>query len=180
MTCLLLPILLISNFACSKKSTTGIEPLSIQDFLVKNNEITGWAYSGTGWVANNITELTKQINGAADIYQRHGFVEAAHQAYQGKIDNADRLLSLTIYNQGSNGNALATYEDPDIGLTGALDWPDGAGQAAHYARFSGLSQVLAFYRGAYYVHLEINYDTEESLNILKQFALNVDGKLQKR
>ncbi len=169
------------SFSCSKKdSPMNVETLSIEDYLVKNNEITGWSYSGQGWVANNISELTTHINGEADIYQRHGFVEAAFQKYQGTIDSGERQIDLTVYNQGNTSNALATYEDPDIGLSGAIDWDNGAGEAAHYARFGGFSQALSFYRGSYFVLLRMGYDTEESLNILKQFALNVDGKIQSR
>jgi hypothetical protein len=171
-------IILLTSFGCEKESTKPNQVISIEDLLVKNNEITGWAYAGSGWVANNISELTIYINGLADIFQRHGFVEAAHQQYQGKVDNNDCLLKLTIYNQGNESNALAVFEDPDLGLSGALNWDNGAGQAAHYVRYGGLSQVLTFYNGSYFVHLEINYDTEESLNIVKQFALNVDGKIE--
>ena len=162
---------------CEKKNPTNNEGiLSIEDLLVKNNEITGWTYAGQGWVANNIPELTTYINGEADIYQRHSFVEAARQGYQGKIDNANRQMILTIYNQGNENNVRALFEDEDLGMTAAINW-NGAGKSAHYVRY-GLSQVLAFYRGAYFVLLEINYDTDESLNILQQFALNVDGKMK--
>ena len=164
--------------ACDKQTTKNDTIISIEDLLVKNNEITGWAFSGVGWIAHNISELTFYINGAAEIYQRHGFIEAAHQEYQGTIDSADRLLKITVYNQTDVANALATYQDPDLGHSGAIDWNDGAGIAAHYLRYAGLSQVLTFYRDAYYVVLELNYDSEESLNIMKQFALNIDGKIQ--
>jgi len=171
-------IILLLIFACNKRTTENQEIVAIEDLLVKNNEITGWEYSGAGWVANNISELTVYINGAAEIYQRHGFVEGASQSYQGKIDDVDRQLILTIYNQASESNAMEIYEDPDIGLSGALPWENGAGQESHYIRHGGFSQELTFYRGVYFVYLTINYDTEESLNILKQFALNVDGKIQ--
>ena len=170
--------LLCANVVCDKNTTKNDKIISIEDLLVKNNEITGWTFSGAGWIANNVSELTVYINGAAEIYQRHGFIEAAHQTYQGTIDNADRLLKITVYNQTDATNALATYQDPDLGHSGAIEWIDGAGTAAHYLRYGGLSQVLTFYRNAYFVLLELNYDTEESLNILKQFALNVDGKIQ--
>ena len=170
-------LLLILGLACSKKAEQNEEILTIEDLLVKNNEITGWSYDGAGWVANNITELTTIINGGAENYSEHGLVKAANQKYEGTIDNDVRQLSLTIYDQGSEPNALATYEDPDLGFSGAEVWVDGAGQAAHYIRH-GLSQELAFYRGSYYVHLNMLYDTEESLNILKQFAWNIDGKIQ--
>ena len=169
---------LVLSLACSQDGGTGSSVKSIEDLVVRNNEITGWTYSGAGWVANNVSELTQHIDGLADIYQRHGFVEAVHQSYQGTIDDGTRTLGLTVYNQGNTSNARETYEDPEVGLSGAIDWAAGAGDQAHYARYGGLSQALTFYRGSYFVYLEINYDTEESLNILKQFALNVDGKIQ--
>jgi len=153
--------------------------ISTEDLLLKDNEISGWSYTGARWVANDFAELTIYINGMAEIYQRHGFVDAAHQSYQGSINNFDCQISLTIYNQGSETNALATYEDPDVGLGEAVDWNNGAGQAAHYIRYNGLSQALTFYRGQYFVYLVINTDSDESLNTLKQFALAIDGKIQK-
>ena len=171
-------VLVLLSLRCEKNTASSDQVLSIEDLLVKNNEITGWSYDGARWLASSISELTTYINGAAEIYQRHGFIEATHQTYRGKIDNADRQLKLTIYNQGNESQAKATYDDPDIGLVGALDWDNGAGEDAHYIRYSGLSQAMTFYRSKYFVYLEITYDTEESLNILKQFALNVDGKIK--
>lgn len=179
----LLVALTLAVASCDKKTTepTASAPaVSIEDYLVKNNEITGWTYGGAGWVANNISELTTHINGAAEIYQRHGFMEAASQAYSGTVNSIETQIVITVYNQASQANALAVYEDPDIGLSGAIDWDGGAGQAAHYARYGGLSQVMAFYRGRHFVYMEMSIDTEESLNILKQFALNVDAKINNR
>ncbi len=149
-----------------------------ENLLVENNEIAGWSHTDSRWVANNFEELTVQINGMAEIYKKHGFVDAAHQTYIGTIENTERQLSLTIFNQGNESNALATYEDPDIGVSDAVDWNEGAGQAAHYIRYSGLSQAMTFYRGQYFVYLVINCDTDESLNVLKEFALTVDAKIQ--
>jgi len=174
--CLIIATLLFSFF-CEKKPTDNDDILSIEDLLIKNNEITGWTYGGSSWVANNVSELTTYINGAAEIYQRHGFVEAAHQQYQGKIDNVDRQLRIFVYNQGNENNSKTLYEDPDLGLSGAIEWTNGAGDTAHYIRYGGLAQTLSFYKDRYFVSLEINYDTEESLNILKQFALNIDGNI---
>lgn len=171
-------MLMVFLFSCHKSATKQNELIAIEDALVKNNEIAGWTYAGQRWVANNVSELTTYINGQAEIYQRHGFVEAANQSYEGKIDGANRQLQLTVYNQGSEANAQALFNDPDLQLTGGLVWTGGAGKEARYFRFGGLSQVMAFYRNSYFVYLQINYDTEESLNILKQFALNVDQKIK--
>lgn len=171
---------LILTSGCKKNS--GTDPSgttdAIEALLVRNNEIAGWSFSGSQWVASSISELTTYIDGMADIYQRHGFVEAAHQDYQGSVNSRSTTLRLTVYNQGASANAADLYNDTDLGFSGAIDWPGGAGEAAHYVRNAGLSQLLGFRRGAYFVLLEIGADTDESLNVLKTFALNVDGKIQ--
>lgn len=179
MQILALAIVTLTLFACKKESATdpGVAK-TIDAFVVKNGEIAGWSYSGSSWIANNLSELTVYIDGLAEVYRRHGFVEAAHQEYAGTVSGNQGLLKLTVYNQSTQANALSLYGDVDLGFSGALDWSGAAGQAAHYVRNGGLSQVLGFYRGQYFVYLEINADTDESLNVLKQFALNVDGKLK--
>jgi len=165
------------GLGCGDDSGGG-QAIAIEDLLLKNNEITGWTYSGTGWTASSISELTTYIDGKADVYQRHSFVEAASRGYQGTIDAGTRTISLTVFNQGNAAGAVDTYNDPDVGLSGPTPWSGGAGEGAHYVRYGGLSQALSFYRGTYFVLLEVNYDTEETLNIIKQIALNVDGKIQ--
>ncbi len=175
-----LAVLLLSvAFAvgCSKKSTETDDILTVEDLLVDNNEITGWTYSGQRWIATSVSELTVYINGLAPTYERHGFREAAHQDYSGTIDSGTRTLKLTVFDQGTMQNAKDTFDDPDTGVTGATAWVDGAGEEAKYVRNNQLSQMMSFYSGKYFVLLEMNFDTEESLNILKQFALNVDGKI---
>lgn len=171
----------ISFSGCKKDSSTKTndgQAKTINDLIVKNNEIAGWTYSGQGWTANNLSEFTTYIDGAADTYQRHGFIEAVHQEYQGSVNSASAVLKLTVYNQGTSSNASELYADPALGFNGALDWTGGAGNAAHYVRNGGLSQVLAFYRNGYFVYIEINTDTNESLNVVQQFALNADGKIK--
>jgi hypothetical protein len=165
--------------ACKKDSSSDPGTTkAIDAFLVRNNEIAGWTYTGSAWTANNVSELTTYIDGMADTYQRHGFVEAAHQDYQGSVNSQSVLLTLSVFNQGSQANATALYTDAALGFVGAIDWTNGAGNTAHYVRNGGLSQVLAFYRGGYFVSFTMSSDTEESLNVLKQFALNVDAKLK--
>ena len=174
-------IILIQFFliSCTKDSSGNNNTKTIEDFLVRNNEITGWSYSGSGWIANNITELTNYIDGAADIYQRYTFIEASYQQYQGTINNTQALIKLYIYNQTQKASASALYADPDIGMIGAIKWQNGAGDEAQYVRNGGLSQALSFYRDKYFVFLEIDADSDESLIVLQQFALNVDGKIRK-
>lgn len=174
-----LAIGLVLCIGCSEKGVTeNDEIMLIEDLLVDNGELTGWVYGGTNWSAASITELTTFINGMAEVYQRHGFEEAAFQSYEGTIDSGNRTLGIGIYDMGNEVNAKETFDDTDIGLSGATTWTAGAGEEAHYVRYGGLSQALAFYRASYFVYLELNFDTEESLDILKQFAINVDGKIE--
>lgn len=164
-------------YGCTKE-TGNNGALTIEDLLVKNNEITSWTYSGSGWIANNSSELTHHINGGAELYIKYGFIEAASQNYQGTINTVSCEIVLTVYNLGTDENVTALFDDPDLGLTSALIWSDNpAGTVAKYIRYSGLSQVLCFYRDNYLVYLTMSFDTEESLNILKQFGYNVDEKI---
>jgi hypothetical protein len=173
----LLTILTVILLVACSKSTDNNEKL-IEDFLVRSNEITGWTFSGSGWTANSISELTGYIDGEADIYQRYGFIEAAYQQYGGTVNSQSATLAIYIYNLGSAANALSTYNDPGLEMNGAIDWTGGAGDKSHYARNSGLSQTLSFIRKNYFVKLQIDADTDESLNVIKQFALNIDSKMK--
>ena len=153
--------------------------LSIEDILIKNNEITGWSYSGTNWVANNRSDLTTYINGGADLYFKYGFIEAAYQKYSGSINNIGCEIQLYVYNLGSSVNTANIFEDPDLCLSGAIVWTDNpAGTIAKYLRGNGLSQTMFFYREKYLVNLAVTSDNQESLGILKQFAKNIDEKLK--
>jgi hypothetical protein len=176
-------ILCISLLTGCKKNSTDPnngKVKTISERLPQNGEIAGWTFSGSGWTANNITDLTNYIDGAAPAYQRHGFIEAAHQKYQGTVNNANAIIGLTIYNQGTSATALDLYNDTDLGFNGAIDWngTGHAGTAAHYLQNGGLSQQLSFYRNGYYVYVEVNTDTPESLSIIQQFALNVDAEVK--
>jgi hypothetical protein len=163
---------------CKKDTGDDNNSLAIEDLIVKNNEITGWNYAGSSWIANNNSELTQQIDGGSELYFKYGFTEASGQKYSGQIENINNELDLTVYNLSNEQNASGLFDDPDLGLSSAISWTDGSGTRAKYVRNNGLSQELKFYRGKYLVELSITYDTEESLNILKQFAINVDEKLK--
>jgi hypothetical protein len=175
----ILIVLLALALACSEKSSTGSGgAVDIEDLLVRNNEITGWTYSDAGWVARNSEQLYAQINGAGVPYVRdYGFVEGAGQEYEGTIDSATRELEIWVFDLGTESNAKGAYDDPQLRPSGVTPWTDGAGQEAYYKRF-GLSQKMSFYRGPYIAILDMAYDTDESLNIIKQFALNIDGKIE--
>ena len=89
------------------------------------------------------------------------------------ILSVKNLCTHTIYCAGSYSFIIERIETFNTGIV--LD--NGTGTEAKYVRY-GLSQALAFYKKAYYVSLEMNYDTEESLNVIKQFALNVSNNIK--
>lgn len=165
---------------CQKDTGNNNGALSIEDLLVKNNEITGWAYAGNGWIANNGSELTQHIDGGSELFIKYGFLEGTFQKYTGTIDKIECEIDIYIYNQTTIDNVSALFDDADLGLSGALTWNDNpAGIKAKYYRNSGLSQTMHFYRDKYLIELSISYDSEGSLNIIKQFAYNIDDKLKK-
>ena len=169
----------LSFISCTKDTTNNNNNnQNVQDFLVKDNEISGWKFYGTGWTANNISELTNFIDGLADLYQKFGFLEASSQTYSGKVNNSDAELKITVYGQDTRNNALGVYNDPDNGLSSATELIPPVGDIAKYVRNSGLSQVFAFVKDKYFIYIEINTDSEESLNLVKQFALNVSNKIK--
>ncbi len=176
-TCFFLALSIL--FSCSKESNnTNQDKQAIQDLLVKDNEITGWNYVGSGWIANNISELTTYIDGMADLYQKYGFLEAAYQKYSGKVNNVQVELEVTIYNQLLINNATGVFNDSNNGLNGAINTSNKIGDQSKYIRNGGLSQVMAFTKGKYFVYIQISADTEESLNVITQFAKNVNTKIK--
>ena len=166
------------SFGCKKDSNKSTV-VAIEDLLVKNNEITGWAYSSSSWVANNGSDLTQKIDGGAEQYIKYGFIEASNQGYTGTINGSGVEITIRVYNLGSDENTSLIMDDPEVVPSNSLIWVDNhAGFAAKYMRFGGLSQHMYFNRGKYLIYLEADTDSEESLNILKQFALNVDEKVK--
>ncbi len=175
--CILAVVAALSLAAGCSKSTTAPETLTIEDLLVRNNELAGWTYGDERWVARNDTELFDAIDGAGDVNIRYGFREGAGQSYNGTISDTPSTLKLYVFDQTTSENAKSVFDDPDSGMSTAVPWPGGAGDEAHYLT-TQLSNTLTFHSGKYYVWLNINFGQDEGLNVLKQFALNVDGKIE--
>ncbi|MGD9140044.1 MAG: hypothetical protein PVJ42_00750 [bacterium] len=169
-------LLLLALTAACSKSTSEPEAISVEDLLVKNNELAGWVYGDERWVARNDTELFDIIDGAGEINIQNGFQEGAYQNYNGTINEESKVLDILIFDQGTSENAQTVYDAPETDFGDAVPWVDGAGEEAHYKTVGWVTR-MSFHRGKYYVLLTVNSDAEEGLNILKQFALNVDGKI---
>lgn len=171
--------LLILSIAagCSRKNTSKPEALTLEDLLVKSNEISGWQRTGQHWSAGSSSELTNCINGEAVIYTNHGFTEGTEQGYQGKLSEHAETLELRIFNQGNTANAKAVFDEIVSQMSSPVDWKDGAGQAAKIERYT-LAQRIVFYKSKYFIALSISTGQDAALDILKTFANNVDHKIQ--
>lgn len=173
---ILLTILALAFAATCSKSTSEPEVISVEDLLVKNNELAGWVYGDERWVAQNDTELFDEIDGAGEINMQNGFQEGAYQNYNGTINEEAKVLDVMIFDQTTSENAEIVFDAPETDFGDAVPWANGAGDEAHYKTVGWVTR-MSFRSGKYYVLLTVNSDSEEGLNILKQFALNVDGKI---
>ncbi|MBN1782978.1 hypothetical protein JW948_17725 [bacterium] len=162
---------------CDKKNTSGPETVTIEDLLVKDNEISGWSRSGDFWLASSSTELAVYIDGAADLYTRHGFVEAVSQTYQGLIEDNTESITIRIYDQANKDNAVALFPDYiNENTINPETWSE-VGEDARIERFVLGSQIV-FHKSSYFVYMEVSSSLEQALDILKSFARNVDRKIK--
>ena len=163
-------------FTFCNKSSSGPEVLTLEDLLVKDNEISGWNQSGEFWLAGSSTDLYTHINGAAELYNMHGFVEAVSQSYEGSIEGFTEAITLQIFDQGSEENVTALFEDYINNMSNPEQWTE-VGDNARIERFDLGIQII-FQESKYFVSLEITSSFEKALDILKSFARNIDLKIK--
>jgi len=171
----LLYIFMITLF-CSKENSTVSRPVTPEDLLVKDGEISGWQRTGDSWTAGSSSELSTYINGEEPLYTRHGFVEAAMQQYNGTVLNNSVTISIRIFDQGNSSNARSLFDEIILLLVNPIDWSPGAGNEAKIERLP-LTQRILFYKSDYLVSLTITSYLDEALEVLKTFANNLDSKI---
>jgi hypothetical protein len=169
---------IILQFAFCSEDNNGESLLTLEDILIKDNEISGWVTGGNSWIANSSGDLSSYINGEATIYTIRGFVEAALQEYQGLVIESQEFIELRVFDQGNIDNAKSVYDEVINGFSNPVDWIDGAGEEAKVDRISSLSQRIVFYDDKYFVSLSITNGIDEALNVLKTFAINIDTKIK--
>lgn len=162
---------------CSKKNATNPEIATVEDLIIKNNEISGWQWSGSSWTAKNETELMEHIDGAAPLYIKHGFVEGAGQSYQGNIQGNTATVILLIFDQGNASNAKNVFDEVVPTLSGGESWQMSSLQEAKIERLP-LAQTIVGWKGNYYIKLTIDLNLNEALEVLKTFANNVGNKIK--
>jgi len=172
--CILL--IFISLLFCTKENTSNPGPVTPEDLLTKDNEISGWGISGDFWIASSAGDLNNRINGEAVIYTNRGFVEAAKQEYQGNILGNTETIELRIFDQGIAENARSVFNELVLQMSSPIDWTAESGDWAKIERFP-LSQKLIFWKDKYFVSLTITSGLDEALNVLKTFANNVYVKI---
>jgi hypothetical protein len=167
----------LSIIVCSKKNATNPEVVSVEDLMVKNNEISGWNRVGEGWVASSESDLFNHIDGGAPLYTRHGFVEAADQDYSGKVLQDTVTVDLMAFDQGTSTNAQELFNEVSVSLLTPEIWQSVNYKEAKIER-SPLSIRIIGWKSKYYASLTITSNLNESLEVLKTFADNVGSKIK--
>ena len=161
--------------SCSKDKGTNPEDKDPVDLLPKAGDISGWTPQGAPeeWVGD---DLYQPINGAAEIYIRYGFEEAAFQDYQGSGSWSSTTVSVQVFKQESADQAQALYEDPGSGTGTPWTGSDAAGTQARTEQFS-LSCTVEFYESKFFVHIDIASGEDQALEVAKLFARSVSDKV---
>jgi hypothetical protein len=174
---LLLVFFMIGSVSCSKKNSTQPEVVSTEDLLIKNNEMSGWERTGEHWYAA-AGNLENHIDGEAEVYNIRGLVEASKQEYKGKVQGGNlEYIELRIFDMGKAENAKSVFDELVRQMSNPIDWPDGAGDGVKIDRLP-LSQIIDLHQSRYFIHLNISTGDDQPLDVLKQFAVNVSGKIK--
>jgi hypothetical protein len=174
---LLLIVMTLASVQCSKKSTTTPDLASVEDLVIKDNEISGWRRAGEGWVASSETDLYGRIDGAAPPYVQHGFVEAADQNYTGKVLQDTVTVELKAFDQGQVSNAQALFGELSVLLLTPETWQTDRFTEAKIERTQLAIRIVAW-KSKYYISLSITSNLNEALEVLKTFATNVGSKIK--
>ncbi len=173
----LMVIAALASMQCSKKNTTSPDLASVEDLIIKDNEISGWRRSGEGWVASSETDLYGRIDGAAPPYVQHGFVEAAEQKYTGKVLQDTVTVELRAFDQGEASNAQALFGELSALMLTPETWQTDRFREAKIERTQQSIRIAAW-KSKYYVSLSITSNLNEALEVLKTFATNVGSKIK--
>jgi hypothetical protein len=170
-------ILILTLTQCSKKKSTNPEPATVEDLMIKNNEISGWLKSGAGWFANGESELTTFIDGAAPEYIQNGFIEGSEQSYQGTIKLESVTLLLRIFDQGNETHTKNIFDILSSRLSSAEQLQLEYVQESRLERLP-LAQTLLARKSKYLIKLTIESNYDEATTVLKIFLQNMASKIK--
>jgi len=140
------------------------------DLLPKKDDISGFKEKGTTAIMNDKNAVAEAIDGAVEKYTGNGFVEGVQQLYS----NGSFDVDIHIFNYVTDYNARAVFDDfypstPDVLSQGIVN----------VVIEQGLNEAFALYyvRENIYMELIVYEKSDFSLNILKLYYLNIDGKI---
>ncbi|MFQ5907046.1 MAG: hypothetical protein ACE5JA_10825 [bacterium] len=166
--------------SCSKSENGGGGgggPVFPWDYFPGDNEISGWVKDGPAETATTTQELWDLIDGEGQVYMDHGFSSCGRQVYRGSLSGSDvEIRYLYIYDQDTDSNAAAVYDDPRSG-TGTPWLDDPAGTEARIDDTGLDSYTIDFYQSKYFVKITILRKTTEALDVAKLFCHNVSDKM---
>jgi hypothetical protein len=140
--------ILIAMSGCGEESEEGGKRtmLTPGDLLPDDNDISGWVSVGAYEEAND---------------------------YDGGVCST-ALVHMRIYDQGSEDNAMATYDRVATGI--GIPW-NGAGVEARIDESGLASYMVEFWQQSFFVQIIIEEKTDEALNVAKLFASHVSGEI---
>lgn len=179
---LVLAAVILVAAGCTKSdSPSGPAVASITDLLPKDNEISGWPRkggAGASWRATSAAELQAAIDGGAEIYTNHGFVEAAMQSYTGSVNQQAGVdCEVQIYDQASAVQATAVFEDPNMVYPAPIA-PDNPPSALAQIRKDIFSHTMKFVKGRYFVQITLTSADDKAQAVLEMYANNVAAKIR--
>lgn len=162
----------LSPLPAARADCGEIDPLS----LVPADGTCDWSLDGTPQTAYTVEELTVVIDGAAYLYEQHGFAAAAFQNYAGEVAGEPAQLSLSLFNQGTSANAVALFADPNSGYgTPILGWP-GSGTARYRTAFGFLT--LDFHEACFFVSIVVTAGGDAALPEASCLAAGIINAIQ--
>lgn len=159
---------------CSEDNPQQAATLRPADLLPASGEISGWD-KGDFVEMDDDAALLDEINGGAEIYIQHGFVEGVIQDYEGTIGGEAAILTLWIFDQGSASNAEDLFGEEGLNLGNLTPWEAGDEAVIDMALFHITIHLRA---DRFYVRVVIDKNDDEvaALATAQDFALSVaDG-----
>lgn len=123
-------IVLFSLLGCAEKPEPESEPVagSISSLTAAAVPLEGWRMDGEPQVVVG-DALFELINGGAELYHQHGFVQALSAEYS---DDADRDISLEVFEMEDLQGAQNVYAEKSGGAGEALAVGDEAAFEDYY------------------------------------------------
>ena len=156
----------------------GGSTISVIDLLPQDNEISGWARDGNYELATNYQELYDIIDGEAQVYIDHGFVEGVFQDYKGLIGQEEVKLEVRIFDMGASSNAKDVYDAVASGGETPWDEPGHAGEEARIDEGLLFAYAIDFYKNKFFSRVTIQKKSDEALGICKTFCINISDAIE--